>query len=406
MPTEKLSGNAGDVIDSAIGTIVNGRYRIVSLIGRGGMASVYRAEDMELPREVALKLMPPGSTDPEEIFRQRNEVSTLASLSHHALVTLIDAGTEHTESGDRGFLVMELIDGPNLREVLVEPLPASQVAHIALDMAEALHCIHSKGIVHRDIKPANILLAPSVYPGRRFHAKLVDFGIARLIDSGKLTSTGIIIGSANYLSPEQARGAAVGPASDVYSLGLVLLEALTGRKSFPGTTAETISARLISQPVVPTALGRGWTTLLAAMTALDPSLRPLPMDIAVAARQLADENSEPDDDGFATMAMHPTVPWPPTDATRADTTVTTDVVGEAATKPQEQAPLSAPRRLTRSAARRTLAIAAAAIVAVGAAAGTISWTMASQSPGPTGTYPSVSGSLGVHLQELQRNVIP
>jgi eukaryotic-like serine/threonine-protein kinase len=387
MPTDKISGNAVDA-DTAIGTVVGGRYRIVSLIGRGGMASVYRAQDLELPREVALKLMPPGTADPEEVFRQRNEVSTLASLSHHALVTLIDAGTEQTQTGDRGFLVMELIDGPNLRELLAEPLPSDQVAHIAVDMAEALHCIHSKGIVHRDVKPANILLAPSIFPGRRFHAKLADFGIARLADAGRLTGTGIIIGSANYLSPEQARGAAVGPASDVYSLGLVLLEALTGRKAFPGTTAETITARLSSQPVIPSALGHGWSTLLAAMTALDPSLRPLPMDVAIAARQLADDGADPEDADLDTMAMDPTVSWPPVD-------------------PDPVAPPQPPAaRLSRAAGRRAAIIAASAVIAVGAAAGAISWTTAAQHPVPTATYPSVSGSLGVHLQELQRNVIP
>ena len=383
--------------DSAIGTVVNGRYRIVSLIGRGGMASVYRAADLELPREVALKLMPPGSTDPEEAFRQRNEVSTLASLSHHALVTLIDAGTDHTEGGDRGFLIMELIDGPNLSEVLAEPLPAGQIAHIAVDVAEALHCIHSNGIVHRDVKPANILLAPSVYPERRFHAKLADFGIARLIDAARLTSTGIIIGSATYLSPEQARGAAVGPASDVYSLGLVLLEALTGRKAFPGTTAETIGARLTVQPVVPTALGHGWTTLLAAMTSIDPSLRPAPMDIALAARQLAEDGAESEDEtAVDTMAMHPTAVWPPDE----------DTAAPPPPPPPDRARVSTPLRLSRAAGRRAAVIAAAAIVTVGAAAGAISWATASPSSGPTATYPSVSGSLGVHLQELQRNVIP
>ena len=124
-----------------------------------------------MPREVALKLMPFGSADLEEMLRHRNEIATLASLNHPALVTLFDAGTEKfstekSPAAERTFLVMELVDGPNLRQLLAKPLPHDQVAYIAADVAEALHYMHDKGIVHRDIKPANILLAPSALPDR------------------------------------------------------------------------------------------------------------------------------------------------------------------------------------------------------------------------------------------------
>jgi eukaryotic-like serine/threonine-protein kinase len=378
------------IVDEVIGTVVNGRYQVTSLIGRGGMASVYRAQDLELPREVALKLMPSGSANREEMLRQRNEIATLASLNHPALVTLFDAGTENVStekfpSAERTFLVMELVDGPNLRQLLAQSLPHAQIAHIAADIAEALHYMHDKGIVHRDIKPANILLAPCVLPDRRFRAKLADLGIAKLIDSAHLTSAGVIVGSANYLSPEQARGGDVGPASDVYSLGLVLLEALTGHKAFPGTGMEVIGARLAAQPVVPTSLGSGWVKLLTAMTSLDPTLRPLPLEVARAAGELLMADPAPDSAEL----------------------VATEVYEDAAVLPTSSAtrPASEPQRLGRRARRRTTLIAATGIIAVAAAAGVISWTTAQHpGPSPTVSYPAVSGSLGVHLKELQRNV--
>jgi eukaryotic-like serine/threonine-protein kinase len=380
-------GDATGPADDVIGTVVNGRYKVTGLIGRGGMASVYRAQDLELPREVALKLMQFGSASLEELLRQRTEIATLASLNHPALVMLFDAGTETLPAGERTFLVMELVDGPNLRQLLAQSLPHDQIAHIASDVAEALHYMHGLGIVHRDVKPANILLAPSALPERAFRAKLADLGIARLIDSGHLTSTGVIVGSANYLSPEQARGGAVGPASDVYSLGLVLLEALTGRKAFPGTGMEAVSARLGAGPIIPDSIGSGWVTLITAMTAMDPDQRPLPLDVARAADELA--------------GPHPTAEI--TVPVTAEAPENTAVLPPAA----PPKPPAVPQRLGRVARRRTTLIAAAGVITVAAVAGVLSWTTAAApQPGPSVSYPAVSGSLGVHLKELQRNVIP
>ncbi|MEO7006137.1 MAG: serine/threonine-protein kinase [Terrimesophilobacter sp.] len=415
--------------DEIIGSVVGGRYRVTSLVGHGGMAAVYRAFDQSLPREVALKLMLPGMADPDEIRRQRNEIDTLAALNHHALVTLFDAGTEKTPAGERAFLVMEFIDGPNLREVMTVPLPSAQVAHIGADIAEALHYMHGRGIVHRDVKPANILLAHSELPDRQFHAKLADFGIARLIDGTRLTSTGIIIGSASYLSPEQARGSEVAGASDVYSLGLVLLEALTGEKAFPGNTIETISARLNRAPTVPDSLGAAWAALVTSMTALDAGRRPPPMEVAVALRGFANalQSSEASDgapigprDQRSTDDVGDETSSP--QATRVYTAV---VPGATEVLNRSEASTEIPPRVSRQSPRRSelpppapkppiwmirkkaISVAIAAAVVIAATVGAVAWSN-SQSPAAPAvpSYPAVSGTLGTHLKQLQESVTP
>ncbi|MEO7373244.1 MAG: serine/threonine-protein kinase [Terrimesophilobacter sp.] len=429
MPVSRSARPSLSPDDGIIGSVVGGRYRVTSLIGRGGMAAVYRAVDQSLPREVALKLMLPGMADPDEMRRQRNEIDTLAALNHHALVTLFDAGTEKTPAGERAFLVMEFVDGPNLREVMTAPLPSAQVAHLGADIAEALHYMHGRGIVHRDVKPANILLAHSELPDRRFHAKLADFGIARLIDGTRLTSTGIIIGSASYLSPEQARGGEVAGASDVYSLGLVLLEALTGEKAFPGNTIETISARLNREPIVPDTLGEAWAQLLANMTALDAEHRPPPMEVAVAARELSNSRESTDASGGAPIGLRAPLgiddaddDWTSPRATRVYTAVVTGATEvmnrpEASTEVQTHVSSSSPRRseLAPTAPkppfwmihRKTISFTIAAAVVIAATVGAVAWSN-SQPPAapPAPSYPAVSGTLGTHLKQLQESVTP
>ena len=396
--------------DALIGSLLDGRYRITALIGRGGMAGVYRASDEALPREVAVKLMEPGSTDSEELGRQRNEIDVLASLNHHALVTLLDAGAEQTPAGERAFIVMELIDGPNLREVLAEGLPPQQVAHIGADLAEALHYMHARDIVHRDIKPANILLTPSDLPHRQFHAKLADLGIAKLLHSNPLTSTGLIIGTADYLSPEQASGAIAGPASDVYSLGLVLLETLTGNKPFAGTTAETLGARLVSRPAIPDSLGAAWTSLLTSMTALDPAERVSALEVALAARGIADAVDASTEEDLDRTLVFPISPTATTEVFRNASGSGHPVTAEPAPQRAPTAPAPTSSRRTapaRTTGRRTrnalIGLIAAIVIAAGIGAGML---LTNGGTGQEPSYPPVSGTLGTHLRQLQESVAP
>ncbi|MEW1822124.1 serine/threonine-protein kinase [Arthrobacter sp. NPDC080031] len=265
--------------------LVAGRYRLGTLIGRGATASVYRAQDETLGRHVALKLFAPLLGGPHELARHENEMRLLATFNHPSLVTLFDAGTDHRDPEHaRTFLTMELIHGPDLHARLRNgALATHDVAHIGADLASALEYVHGRGIIHRDIKPANVLLADGP-EGSPVRPKLTDFGIARIIEGTRLTATGTMVGTAAYLSPEQATGSALGPASDIYSLGLLLLECLTAKLEYPGTSVESAVARLHRPPRVPEALGTQWVDLLTAMTSAQPSARPAARDVEQALR--------------------------------------------------------------------------------------------------------------------------
>jgi len=264
-PTQAMPSGAGAPV------VVASRYRLQTLLGRGGTAEVWRAEDEALARDVALKLVT-VPTD-ESAARAGEEARLLARLNHPGLVPVYDAGSD--ERG-RPWVVMELVEGETLADTLKRgPLASERAAAVGRSIAEALAYVHGQGLLHRDVKPANILV------GRDGRVRLTDFGIARLVDAARVTSTGMMVGTASYLAPEQVAGEPVGPPADVYALGLVLLECLTGQREYAGSTVEVALARLQRAPQVPATLPAGWPGLLRAMTARDPSARPTPAQAAV-----------------------------------------------------------------------------------------------------------------------------
>ncbi|MFE7931804.1 serine/threonine-protein kinase [Streptomyces sp. NPDC057456] len=250
--------------------ILAGRYRLDARIGSGGAADVYRGFDLRLRRAVAVKVFRPGTgVESEEGFR--SEAVILARLQHPGLVTAYDAGRHD----GRAFLVMQLIEGSTLKARIAEgTLPCEDTAALGAGLAQALAHAHEAGIVHRDVKPSNILLDAS---GRPY---LTDFGISRLVDATTRTVTGTLVGTAAYLAPEQVLGQSVGRPADVYALGLVLLECLTGRLEYGGGPLEAAVARLHRQPEMPSTLPNELLVLLRDMTALDEQNRPSALDCA------------------------------------------------------------------------------------------------------------------------------
>ncbi len=213
------------------GDVVADRYELNEVVGSGGMSSVYRAHDRVLERTVALKVLHDrlvAQTDVVERFSR--EAKLVAGLSHHNIVAVIDRG----EYAGSPFIVLEYISGENLKQLLVRqgPLPVERALELTIEIADGLAFAHQKGFVHRDVKPQNVLL------NNKGEAKVTDFGIARPLEAQEgETQTGTVLGTCDYISPEQAQGRRVDERTDIYSLGIVLYELLTGRCRSPARTS-------------------------------------------------------------------------------------------------------------------------------------------------------------------------
>ncbi len=225
-----------------IGELIADRYELQELVGTGGMSSVYRAHDRQLERIVALKLLHERHLDDEDaVERFKREARSAAALSHPGIVTVIDRG----EHAGRPFIVFEYVVGQNLKQRIAEqgPMPVPEALRLALEIGSALAFAHEHGLVHRDVKPQNVLLSGDGL------AKMTDFGIARSLDVQRgLTQTGTVLGTSEYIAPEQAQGAGVDERTDVYALGVVLYELLTGEVPFRGESFVEIALRHVNEP--------------------------------------------------------------------------------------------------------------------------------------------------------------
>ncbi len=224
--------------------ILSNRYEIIEKIGSGGMAIVYKAKDLLLNRIVAIKILHEQFTADEEFVRRfRREAQSAASLSHANIVSIYDVGKD----GETEYIVMEHIEGQNLKDIIrnYAPLSTEQTLELGIQIAEAIRHAHEHHIIHRDIKPHNILVTED---GR---IKVTDFGIARAVSAATMTHTGDIVGSVHYLSPEQARGIQTNEQSDLYSLGIILYELLTGKVPYDGETPISIALKHLQELAVP-----------------------------------------------------------------------------------------------------------------------------------------------------------
>ena len=263
-----------------IGELIAGRYELHELVGSGGMSNVFRAHDRLLERSVAIKVLHEQfSSDDDYVERFRREARSVAQLAHPNIVTVIDRG----EEDGRQYIVFEYVEGENLKGLIAGgALPVDQALHYGLQIAGALDFAHKRGLVHRDVKPQNVLLTEEGEP------KVTDFGIARSVDVHGMTQTGTVLGTSDYIAPEQARGEKVNQQTDIYSLGIVLYELLTGEVPYSGDNFVAVAMQHLHHPI-PSVLDRRGDVPVRLDLALQRAMAKDPADRFESMEQLIEE---------------------------------------------------------------------------------------------------------------------
>ncbi len=369
-------------------TVLGDRYTLLEVLGDGGMARVYLAHDNILDRDVALKVLREQYADDESfVERFRREAKSAASLNHPSIVQVYDQG--RAQEDGTYYIAMEYVPGGTLKERIQRErlLDHREAARIAARVAEALQTAHARGIVHRDIKPQNVLLTASD------EAKVADFGIARAASSKTMTETNLVLGTSAYMSPEQVRGERVGPASDLYSLGVVLYEALTGEQPYRADDPIATAMKHLDEPpphpgVANPAIPEGLDALVVKLLAKNPE------DRYASAAALA-EDLRRVRDGLAPLA-----------AGLGDGTTTPlrEDAGRTRTTPTVAAPARAPGVPGRR-RRKLLPLIAALLVGV-ALLGGIAWALTRDSPNQAGAggRVEVPEVVGLTREEAQRRL--
>ncbi|PZG08282.1 serine/threonine-protein kinase, partial [Nonomuraea aridisoli] len=378
----------------AQGTTLAGRYRLDTRIGAGGMGEVWRGEDIVLARTVAVKVLLPGRMqDPGFVARFQGEARAMATINHSGVVDVYDYGV----SGDTVYLVMKFVDGEPLDRLLgrLGRIPPQAAMELIAQAASALQAVHDQGIVHRDVKPGNLLVQ------RDGTLVLTDFGIARSDLANRLTDAGMVLGTAAYCAPEQAEGAPVTPAVDIYALGVVAYECLMGQRPFDGDSPVTIALKHIREapPPLPQEIPQAVRTLVDIALSKDPARRyPSARAMSEAARAIA-SGQVPAAPEPPPMPVAPstgaTMP-PPPEAYQHQGTQHVPSPYETGVRMAQQDTTLSERRVSRRAAkgsRRTgliAGIAAAVVLGAGATAVALTGMTTGGEPAPTASAQKVA----------------